>query len=180
LPDTDIPSSIYLLKVFQYKPDKFYSMENYAVSIVIKWIHLMATVAWIGGMFTNFFVYLPVIGKVLDPPTTGKLMGAAMKRFRVLVYVSMGLFLLTGMLRGFMSEFPSEALWTILFFIKIGVFVIMVILAIYAFEFLAPKVAKIAAKGPSPELLRIQKSQMSMAMFGLFLGIIILALTAAL
>ena len=56
----------------------------------------------------------------------------------------------------------------------------MVILAIYAFEVLAPKVANIAAKGPSPELLRIQKSQMSLAMIGFILGIIILALTAAL
>jgi hypothetical protein len=56
----------------------------------------------------------------------------------------------------------------------------MVILAIYAFEILAPKVAKIAAKGPSPELLRIQKSQMSLAAIGFILGIIILALTAAL
>jgi len=155
-------------------------MENYAVSIVIKWVHLMATVAWIGGMFTNFIVYLPVIGKVLDPPTTGKLMGAVMKRFKVLVYISMGLFLLTGMVRGVISEFPTESLWTILFFLKIGVFVIMVILAVYAFEVLAPKVAKIAAKGPSPELVRIQKSQMSLAMIGFILGIIILALTAAL
>ena len=155
-------------------------MENYAVSILIKWVHLMATVAWIGGMFTNVFVYLPAIGKVLDPPTTGKLMGAAMKRFRVLVYISMSLFLLTGMLRGLTSEFPTENLWTILFYMKIGVFALMVILAIYAFEILAPKVAKIAADGPSPELLRIRKSQMSLAMIGFLLGIIILALTAAL
>lgn len=155
-------------------------MENYVVSILIKWIHLMATVAWIGGMFTNFFIYLPVIGKVLDPPTTGKLMGAVMKRFRVLVYISMGLFLLTGMLRGITSEFPSEVLWTIIFYIKIGVFVLMVFLAIYAFEILAPKVAKSAANGPSPELLKIQKSQITLAKIGFILGIIILALTAAL
>jgi len=155
-------------------------MENYAVSIVIKWIHLMATVAWIGGMFTNFFIYLPVIGKVLDPPTTGKLMGAVMKRFRVLVYISMGLFLLTGMLLGFTGEFPSEVLWTIIFYTKIGVFALMVFLAIYAFEILAPKVAKSAANGPSPELLRIQKSQITLATIGFILGILILALTAAL
>ena len=92
----------------------------------------------------------------------------------------MSLFLLTGMLRGLTSEFPAENLWTILFYMKIGVFALMVILAIYAFEILAPKVAKIAADGPSPELLKIQKSQMSLAMIGFLLGIIILALTAAL
>ena len=63
-----------------------------------------------------------VIGKVLDPPTTGKLMGAAMKRFRLLVYISMGLFLLTGMLRGLTGELPSEGLWAIIFYIKIVIF----------------------------------------------------------
>ena len=140
----------------------------------------MATVAWIGGMFTNFFIYLPVIGKLLDPPTTGKLMGAVMKRFRVLVYISMGLFLLTGILLGLTGKLPTEGHWIIIFLIKIGVFAIMVFLAIYAFEILAPKVAKIAANGPSPKLLRIQKSQMSLATIGFIMGIIILALTAAL
>ena len=31
-------------------------MENDAVTILLRWIHLMATVAWIGGMFANFFI----------------------------------------------------------------------------------------------------------------------------
>jgi uncharacterized membrane protein len=160
-------------------------MENFTVSLVIKWIHLMATVAWIGGMFTNFLVYLPVIGKVLDPPTTGKLMGAVMKRFRVLVYISMIAFLLTGILMalthgGLSGNFSLSGRWIIIFFFKIGVFAIMVFLAIYAFEILAPKVAKIAANGPSPALTRMQKSQMSLAMIGFIMGIIILALSAAL
>ena len=49
----------------------------------------MATVAWIGGMFTNFFIYIPAIGKTLDAPLAGKLMAAAMKRFRIMVDISM-------------------------------------------------------------------------------------------
>ncbi len=160
-------------------------MENYAVSIIIKWIHLMATVAWIGGMLTNFVVYLPAIRKVLDPPTTGKLMGAVMKRFRLMVYISIGVFFLSGMIMGFVhggaDGIPSAGdNWLFILTMKIVVFTIMVVTAIYAFEFLAPKVAKIAANGPSPELLRIQKSQMLLAMIGFVMGMIILALTAAL
>ncbi len=76
-------------------------MENYAISIVIKWIHLIAAAAWIGGMFTNFFIYMPALGKVLDPPTMGKLMGAVMKRFKVMVYIAITVFILTGILLGF-------------------------------------------------------------------------------
>lgn len=160
-------------------------MESAAVSMLLKWIHLMATVAWIGGMFTNFFVYLPALGKVLDPPTMGKLMGAVMKRFRILVYVSMAIFLITGVLLGMAHVGPDHDLastggWISLLFLKVGLFVIMVFLAVYAFEILAPRVAEIASKGPSDDLKRMQKSQMIFAMIGFILGIIILAISSAL
>jgi uncharacterized membrane protein len=124
-------------------------MENYALSIITSWIHLIATVAWIGGMFTNFFVYLPALGKTLDLPATGKLMAVVMKRFRIIVYVAIFLFLITGMISGYLigtSEGKeADTLWRVLFFSKIAVFVLMVILAVYAFEIMAPKVSKIAA-----------------------------------
>ena len=160
-------------------------MGNYLFSTSLEWLHLMATVAWIGGMFTNFIIYLPVIGKSLDPPTIGKLMGGVMKRFRVMVYSSIGIFVLTGLIRAISfgrleGLFQFQERWAIIFVLKQVVFVAMVILAIYAFEFLAPKVARMAASGPSPELGRIQKFQMSMAKTGLILGITLLALTAAL
>ena len=152
--------------------------------IVLKWVHLMATIAWIGGMFTNIFIYMPAMSKALDPPTTGKLMAIVMKRFKVMVYVSMALFLLTGMISA-TAHFTSDSievssLWNAILAIKIGVFALMVILAVYAFEFLAPKVAKIAAKGPSPELKGKQKTQMLIAMLGFILGMIMVAVSAAL
>lgn len=159
-------------------------MENYALSIISSWIHLIVTVAWIGGMFTNVFVYLPAIGKALDPPSTGKLMAVVMKRFRIIVYVAIGLFLITGMVSGYLigtaEGKEADTLWRVLFFVKIAVFVLMVILAVYAFEVMAPKVSKIAAKGPSPELANAQKLQMRLAFLGFVLGILILGITAAL
>ena len=158
-------------------------MENVVLSIAIKWIHLIATVAWIGGMFTNFFVYLPALGKVLDPPTMGKLMGIVMKRFKMMVYISIVIFIITGILMGFVfggsNDISSGDSWGIILFAKIAVFFIMIVLAVYAFEVLAPKVAGIAAEGPSPKLVRLQKVQMSLAMTGFILGIIILALSAS-
>ncbi len=159
-------------------------MQNYAVSTLVEWLHLMATVAWIGGMFTNFFIYLPSLSKALDPPTTGKLMGIVMKRFRVVVYISIGIFIITGIFRAaslgaYDGLLGFEGRRAIVFFLKQVVFFAMIILAVYAFEYLAPKVGKMAAKGPSPELARIQKFQISMAMLGLILGIILLGLTSA-
>lgn len=160
-------------------------MENSALSVLLGWIHLIATVAWIGGMFTNFFIYMPAMGKALDPPAAGKLMGAVMKRFRVMVYVSIAVFLVTGILMGSMhlgtgDPFSDKDQWIIFMILKVSVFMVMVILAIVAFEVLAPRVARIAAGGPSPQLARAQKSQKSLALIGFLMGLLILAITAAL
>lgn len=160
-------------------------MGDSVLFICLRWMHLMATVAWIGGMFTNFFIYMPATRMVLETPSAGKLMGAIMKRFRILVYVSMCLFLLSGMVMGMLINAPGEVItrgesWGILLTIKIVIFTIMVILALYAFEVLVPKVGKLAAAGPSPELARLQKIQILLAVLGFVFGMIILAISAAL
>lgn len=155
------------------------------LSITLKWIHLIATVAWIGGMFTNFFIYIPSMAKSLEPQVAGKLMGSVMKRFRVMVYVSMAVFLLSGILLGRMdlnsgaSVTARNEMVSILIF-KIPLFVLMVILAIVAFEVVAPRAARLAAAGPSPKLQKVQRSQKILAVIGFILGLIILVLSAAL
>ncbi len=84
-----------------------------------------------------------------------------------------------------MSHFIQDAsgitqfgnLWIIVTGLKHVLTVVLVILAIYAFERLAPKVGKLAASGPSPELTGLKKLQMKLAFTGFILGIIILFLT---
>jgi len=160
-------------------------MIQEALSVFLKWIHLMATVAWIGGMFTNFFIYLPILGRTLDPPVAGKFMGAVMQRFRVMVYISMAVFLMTGIALGSLHQnsvnaYASNDAWVMLMILKVLLFILMVVLALFAFEGMAPKVARMAASGPSPELLKAQKTQKRMAIAGFVLGMFILALSAAL
>jgi uncharacterized membrane protein len=155
------------------------------LSITLKWIHLIATVAWIGGMFTNFFIYIPSMAKSLEPQAAGRLMGAVMKRFRVMVYVSMAVFLISGILLGRMDLSPDvmvsarNEVVNILIF-KIPLFLLMVFLAIIAFEVIAPRTARLAAEGPSPKLQKAQRSQKILAVIGFILGLIILVLSAAL
>lgn len=160
-------------------------MDTISLSLLLKWIHLMATVAWIGGMFTNFFIYIPAMGKTLDPPVAGKLMGAAMKRFRVMVYTSIVVFAISGILLAYLHldsaqavSFKNQVVAILIF--KVPLYVIMVILAIFAFEVIAPRVARIAAEGPSQKLLKAQKTQKTLAMAGFVLGVLILAISTAL
>lgn len=160
-------------------------MDTIPLSLLLKWIHLMATVAWIGGMFTNFFIYIPAMGKTLDPPVAGKLMGAAMKRFRVMVYTSILLFAISGFLMAYLhlgsgDAFSSRNQMVAILIFKVPLYVLMVILAIFAFEVVAPRVARIAAEGPSQKLRKAQRTQKTMAMAGFVLGVLILAISTAL
>ena len=78
------------------------------------------------------------------------------------------------------TQFPD--LWSIIAYIKHGLMIVVIILVIYSFEGLAKKVSRLSAKGPSPELVSLQKKQMvfSYKVFsykGLVLVLIILLLT---
>ena len=153
--------------------------------IILRWIHLIATVTWIGGMFTNLFIYIPAVGKTLEPPAAGKLMGTVMKRFRVMVYISMAVFLISGILLGSLDLNSGEPISTrnemvVILIFKIPLFILMLILAIVSFEVVSPRAARIASEGPSARLQKVQKSQKIMAFTGFILGLIILALSAAL
>ncbi|MBE9518439.1 MAG: DUF4149 domain-containing protein [Bacteroidetes bacterium] len=156
-----------------------------SLTLLLKWFHLMATVAWIGGMFTNFFIYIPSIGKTLEPALAGKLMAAVMKRFRILVYISMTVFLISGIMMaslhldsGAIVSSKNQMVAVLIF--KVPLYILMVILAIVAFEVIAPRVARIAADGPSPRLQRAQRTQKILAMIGFLLGILVLTLSAML
>ena len=59
-------------------------------------IHLLALIAWVGGMFFMLAVLRPALG-VLEGPSRLALMRAVMRRFFSIVSVAIGLILLTGL-----------------------------------------------------------------------------------
>lgn len=146
------------------------------------WLHLLATVVWIGGMSTNLLILFPSLKEGLEPPAVGRLMGIVMKRFRSLVYASMCILAVSGVVMNLLNTnylglLQFGNLWSVLTLIKHIFTLVLVVLAVYAFEGLGPKVAKAAAKGPFPELGRLQKKQMTLAVTGFTLGLAILLLT---
>ncbi len=139
---------------------------------ILNFLHLFATVIWIGGMTTNMLVLMPSMREALEPAIAGRFLGVVMKRFRRLVYGSILLLLLSGVPLELLNENGNT--WSQLIMVKHLFVIALVLLTIYSFEVLAPKVAKLAAKGPSPELARLQRLQLRLAATGLLLGIIIL------
>ncbi|MFB0564312.1 MAG: DUF4149 domain-containing protein [Candidatus Aminicenantaceae bacterium] len=160
-----------------------YTCETILLS-VLNWLHLFATVAWIGGITYIFFILVPVARKTLEPPLMGKLMMAVTLRFRILVYVCMVALIGTGigiqqLSMGYLI-YDFGNIWSVFLFIKHIIFLVMIIIGIIVAEGMGPKIAKLTAKGPSPEVARLQKTQMSLAVVNLFLGIITLVLTGIL
>ena len=152
---------------------------------LLNFLHLSATVVWFGALTTNAFVLMPSAREALEPPVVGKLMGAVMKRFRVLVYINIVVLIVTGifmsMRSGYYSGFMKFTnLWSTISSVKHILIIILVDLVIYAFEGLAKKVSRFAARGPSPELARLQKKQIMFSYIGMVMAIIILILTGIL
>jgi len=149
---------------------------------IINWLHLLATVVWIGGISSNILVLLPSVRESLDPRSAGALMASVMKRYRILIYASISVLLITGVVMMLLNKLYIGLLqidnsWSQIVLVKHIFIGVMVILVIYSFEVLAPKVRLIASKGPSPELAVLQNLQMRMAVAGFVIGLVILLLT---
>ena len=158
-------------------------MDNVFVKTLIDWIHIMTTVIWIGGMFTNMIILRPAIMGTLAPPEAGRLMGVVMKRFRTLVYASIVLLGVTGIPlkiinENYVSIINFENSWEIVSFVKHICYGILVILAVYSFEVLGPKAAKLAAAGPSEAFRQLQKKQVAAGMAAFATAIVILVLSS--
>ncbi len=158
-------------------------MDNPVLQTILDFLHLMATIAWIGGMFINMLVVIPTVQKVLDPPTAGKFMSALFKRIRIVVYVSLLVLFITGIPMKIASEYYVSIInfdnnWEIAGFIK-HVFVgLLALMAIYSFEILSPRVAILAKDGPSPILDVLKRRQMLLGAVAFLFGIVVIFLSA--
>jgi uncharacterized membrane protein len=98
-------------------------MDNIFVKTLFDWLHIFATITWFGGLFINLFILRPVVIKVLSPADAGRFMGAVMKRFRKIVYLSIVILGVTGIPlkiinENYVSIINFENSWEFISFIK--------------------------------------------------------------
>ena len=149
----------------------------------MNWLHLLATVVWIGGMIFVILAVTPAAKETLEPPVMGRFMGSLMKKFRVIIYVSIGLLIATGigmmlMNKEYAGTYDFGNLWTAVVVVKHIFVLILIILGIYMMEVIVPKIGRLGAKGPSPEMAKAQKLQMRIGAINFILAILILVCTA--
>ena len=67
------------------------------MSLLLRWIHVLAAVTWIGGMLFIALVLVPVTRRLEDPALRARLVREAGRRFRTVGWIALGVLLATGL-----------------------------------------------------------------------------------
>ncbi len=124
--------------------------------VLIRWVHLMAAVTWIGGMLFMTLVLGPLLPG-LSQQFRGELTRAVGERLKIVGWVAIALLVLTGILNlALMGISPGALLqtpWGRLFLVKMGLVVVMVVLSALHDFVLGPRLVETMGN-PTPSSLR--------------------------
>ncbi len=157
------------------------------------WLHMLATVTWIGGLAALALLVLPSAGRVLDEPAYARLLGEYQRRLDALGWFSLAVLAATGMVqmsanpnyRGFLTV---ENVWAGAILAKhlaiAGMVGVSALLTWGVLPGLKRSVLRLERARSAPEavdLVALQKASRANARLvrlNLILGVIVLALTA--
>lgn len=114
---------------------------------IARWLHILSTTVWVGGMFFAYVALRPVAASVLQPPLRLQLWHGTLARFFQWVWLSVGLLLATGLhmtmkLGGFAAPLHARVM------LILGVIMMLV----FAHVFFAPfaRLGRAVASGDWP------------------------------
>jgi uncharacterized membrane protein len=153
------------------------------------WLHMLATVAWIGGLAALALIVLPSARKTLDQPQFSALVGRMQTRMSHIGWFSLAVLGVTGMFQmsshpayeGFMA-FTNQ--WAVAILSKHLVIGGMIAVSAYITWGLLPALQRTsllqaAGKPVDPaQIDRLKRREMRLLQINLFLSLIVLALTA--
>ena len=152
------------------------------------WLHLIATIIWIGGLAMLALVTLPGARKVIGSgPQLGALMLEWQRRFNPLAWLSLAALTVTGLIQmsanknydGFLAITNSWATAILLKHIAIAGMVVIGGIMQWG---LTPAIARLAlleSRGkPAPELDSLRRREILLTQINLACGLLVLALTA--
>ena len=151
------------------------------------WLHMLATIVWIGGIATIILLILPAAKEKLAPLDYASLLESIKRRLDPLAWLSLTILLGTGMFQ--MSANPNyegfltiSNTWSKAILVKHVLFLCVIAVSAYLTWVLIPaqrRLALLRAKGiDTPEAERIAKREIWLQRVNLVLAIVILALTA--
>ena len=158
----------------------------WAVALVF-WLHLLATVTWIGGIVAISILVLPAAKRSLKPADQLAFIEAMQKRLEPMAWFCLGLLIATGLFQlsasphynGFLNVSTT---WSLAILIKHGLVAVMVVVsAVQTWEVL-PAIRRTLMrreKGASEEeIIKLQKREERLLRMNFILSILILGATA--
>jgi uncharacterized membrane protein len=153
------------------------------------WLHMLATVVWIGGLASLAIFVLPAARRALEPPAFAALLSGLQRRFDPLGWFSLAILAGTGMFQ--MSASPSyqgflaiNNLWAAAILVKHLLFFAMAGISAYLTWGLMPKIRRLALRragadaADEPAACRLAAQETRLLQLNLLLGVLVLALTA--
>ncbi|MGA9532018.1 MAG: DUF4149 domain-containing protein [Anaerolineales bacterium] len=159
-------------------------MPGWALSVAY-WLHMAATVIWIGGLFFQAAILAPSLDRSLSPDAIANLLSQLRRRFTPLAWLSLAVLIATGLTQ--MSGNPNyegfiqiHNRWSAAILAKHLVIGLMVLAAGYQTWVLGPRMERAAwqrAQAAEPSQVDA-RSYRRLTAVNLALALIVLALTA--
>jgi uncharacterized membrane protein len=161
-------------------------MPDWAL-LITYWLHMLATVVWIGSLAALVLLVLPAAQRSLEPGLYANLLDALQRRLDPLGWFCLIVLTGTGMFQ--MSASPNYQgflafgnVWAMAILIKHIVILVMVGASAYLTWGLLPSLRRTALKlaqgKDAPEAARLQRQNAVLLRLNLFLSVVVLALTA--
>ena len=159
---------------------------SWALSLIY-WLHMLATVVWIGGLSTLAILVLPAARQTLDAVAYAGLLQKVRRRLDSLGWLSLVVLLGTGLFQmsanpNYQGFFTVSNRWSLAILLKHILFLAMAGVSAYLTWGLLPELQRLSlrlSRGvDAPESQRLWRKEATLVRINLVLGIIILALTA--
>jgi uncharacterized membrane protein len=153
------------------------------------WLHMLATVAWIGGLAALALIVLPAARRTLDQPQFSALVSRMQTRMSQIGWFSLAVLVVTGMFQ--MSSHPAyegflafTSQWAFAILTKHIVIGLMIVVSAYITWGLLPALQRNSLRQAAGHTVdtahsdRLKRREMRLLQLNLFLSLIVLALTA--
>ncbi len=157
--------------------------------IIAYWLHILATVVWIGGLAALSIFVLPAARRTMPEKEYSSFLTAMASRLQQVGWLCLSVLVFTGLFQ--MVSHPNyqgflviDSSWALAILIKHAAVALMLLLSIYVTWGLMPalqRMAFIQSLGKTTDAVETQKleqRQVNLLQLNLFLSVVILLLTA--
>ena len=139
------------------------------MSLVLRWLHVLATITWIGGMLFIALVVVPVTRRLDDAAWRTRLVQEIGTRFRTVGWIALALLVVTGLGNLWLRPY---LLWVPRFHWKLGLVVLALVLSVCHDFILGPRAGR---PGADPSV-RVRASWIARLNVVVVLAVVLLGL----